>query len=147
MGNYRRPDWFIQGPRDMVLQYLACAASTIQGARHCGARSSRPNLRAYTENVMNSARMQRLLRSRCTFRQIGCQAHCSASQPSGGPAALIAAPVVDEEWRNAVLRVLFPLDQISDLLRPGTGRLRHDPGLHRRGDVPRFPAPAEFHRI
>jgi glycosyltransferase involved in cell wall biosynthesis len=117
---YRRPDWFIQGPRDMVLQYLALrSARDFRGARRVRRTVEQANnLRAYTEN--RNELLRRVMASSAPFARFAKSvAKRTLFQLPALPAApsAVAPPVVDEEWRTSVPEVLYPLYDISSLLR------------------------------
>jgi glycosyltransferase involved in cell wall biosynthesis len=120
IGRYQRPEWFIQGPRDMAFQYVALrAARDYHGARRLRRTIEQANnLRAYTQNknallrrVLESstplARMAKTMAKRTVFRM----PPVPVSQE-----AVAAPPPLDEEWRKSVPDVLLPLDSIGPLL-------------------------------
>ena len=118
-GPYARPDWFIQGPRDMVFQYLA-----LRGADdHRGARRLRctieqaNNLRAYTQN--RNALLRRLLESSAPLARAAktvAKRTIFRMPPVPSSRHLATTPLLDEEWRKSVPEVLLPLDTVAPLL-------------------------------
>lgn len=118
-GPYARPDWFIQGPRDMVFQYLA-----LRGADdHRGARRLRctieqaNNLRAYTQNW--NALLRRLLELSAPLARAAktvAKRTIFRMPPVPSSRHLATTPLLDEEWRKSVPEVLLPLDTVAPLL-------------------------------